>query len=254
MPPLPRLGPRSGTEISYPRFLRCGDRAIGIEFSDTVSESANLKVLSLDASLAAHKVDGIVETIPTYRSLTVIYDPRKIRGAALSKELMRRAMQDGDTIADDGRLLEIPVFYGGEHQPDLNELAAMKTMSVEDVVSVHASAEYRVYMIGFAPGFAYLGGLPDVLHTPRLAVPRQRIEAGAIGIGGRQSSINSVPGPSGWRYLGRTPFRLFDPGRTDPFLLKAGDRIRFRSITGDEAKGLDSQVAEGTSTLKEIAR
>lgn len=246
------LKPQSGKELSYPRILRCGDRAIGIEFSDAISETANLEVLSLDASLTAEPIEGILETIPTYRSLTVIYDPRKVRGAPLGEELMRRATRSG-SVEQTGRLLEFPVYYGGEHQTDLDELAKMKTMSVADVIAMHASAEYRVYMIGFAPGFAYLGGLPEILHTPRLAVPRQRIEAGAIGIGGRQSSINSVPGPSGWRFLGRTPFKLFDAARPEPFLVKAGDRIRFRGIDADEAQELDAKVAAGTAELKEIA-
>ncbi|HEY0120788.1 MAG TPA: 5-oxoprolinase subunit PxpB [Rhizobium sp.] len=247
------LLPRPGTEISYPRILRCGDRAVGIEFSDAVSEAANLKVLSLDASLSAEPIDGVLETIPTYRSLTVIYDPKTVRGALLGEKLMQRAMQDG--IAQNaGRLLEFPVFYGGEHQADLDELAELKNMRVADVIATHTSAEYRVYMIGFAPGFAYLGGLPEILHTPRLAVPRQRIEAGAIGIGGQQSSINSVPGPSGWRFLGRTPFKLFDAARPEPFLVKAGDRITFRSIDADQAEELDRQVTAGTVTPKEIAR
>jgi KipI family sensor histidine kinase inhibitor len=246
------LKPQSGTEISYPRIVRCGDRAIAIEFSDQVSEAANLKVLSLDASMAAIPLAGVLETIPTYRSLTVIYDPRQVRGAPLGEELLERATQGG-IERNVGRLLEFPALYGGEHQADLDELARLKNMTVSDVIATHSSAEYRVYMIGFAPGFAYLGGLPDILHTPRLAVPRQRIEAGAIGIGGRQSSINSVPGPSGWRYLARTPFKLFDPSRAEPFLLKAGDRIKFRSVDTDEARELDRQVAAGTATLKEIA-
>jgi KipI family sensor histidine kinase inhibitor len=262
MPRLPNSGRHPGphsalrprTEISYPRILRCGDRAIGIEFADTVSEAANLEVLSLDASLAAEPITGILETIPTYRSLTVIYDPASVRGAALGEQLMERATERTGVRHRAGRLLEFPVFYGGEHQADLDELADMKKMTAAEVIAMHASAEYRVYMIGFAPGFAYLGGLPDVLHTPRLAVPRQRIEAGAVGIGGRQSNINSLPAPSGWRYLGRTPFRLFDPVRAEPFLVKAGDRITFRSIGEDEAKGLDAQVAAGSLSPKEIVQ
>lgn len=249
----PRSGPKSAPEITYPRILRCGDRAVAIEFSDTVSETANLEVLSLDASLSSEPINGILETIPTYRSLTLIYDPKIVRGAFLGEELMQRATHEA-AAPETGRLLEFPVLYGGDHQADLDELAALKEMTAADVIALHASAEYRVYMIGFAPGFAYLGGLPEILHTPRLAVPRQRIEAGAIGIGGRQSSINSVPGPSGWRFLGRTPFRLFDPARTEPFLLKAGDRITFRSIGIDEARDLDAQVAAGTAEPKEIAR
>ncbi|SEH31025.1 5-oxoprolinase subunit PxpB [Rhizobium sp. NFR12] len=248
-----RSGPETITEISYPRILRCGDSAIGIEFSDTVSEAANLKVLSLDASLADAPIDGILETIPTYRSLTVFYDPKIVRGAALGEQLLQRAARDA-AAPDTGRPLEFPVFYGGEHQADLDEIAQLKNIAEADVIALHSSAEYRVYMIGFAPGFAYLGGLPEILHTPRLAVPRQRIEAGGIGIGGRQSSINSVPGPSGWRFIGRTPFKLFDPARTEAFLLRAGDRITFRSIDMEEARDLDAQVAAGTARLRELVR
>lgn len=234
----------SRTEITYPRILRAGDRAISIEFSDQISEMANLQVLALNASVTADPIAGVLETIPTYRSLTLIHDPRVVRGSVLGGEMLRRAAS-ARLVPVPGRLFEFPVLYGGEHAADLDELAALKNLSVAEVIRLHLEAEYRVYMIGFAPGFAYLGGLPEILHTPRLAVPRQRIEAGAIGIGGRQSSINSLPGPSGWRFIGRTPCRLFDPARRDPFLLRAGDRVRFRRIDAAEAADLDAQAAAG---------
>jgi KipI family sensor histidine kinase inhibitor len=144
------------------------------------------------------------------------------------------------------RRIVVPIVYGGPVGMDLDELADMKEMSADALVALHASVEYRVYMIGFAPGFAYLGGLPELLHTPRLAVPRQRIEASAIGIGGKQASINSVPGPSGWRFIGRTPLKLFDPTRKEPFLLRAGDRVRFRPVLAEEASALDAASADGT--------
>jgi KipI family sensor histidine kinase inhibitor len=242
----------SQAEISYPRIIRSGDRAVSIEFSDQISETANLQVLALNAFITADPLSGVLEAVPTYRSLTLIYDPYVIRGSVIAEELMRRAAS-GETAQLSGRLYEFPVLYGGEHQADLDELAAMKTMPVSEVIRLHIEAEYRVYMIGFAPGFAYLGGLPEILHTPRLAVPRQRVEAGAIGIGGKQSSINSVPGPSGWRFLGRTPFKLFDPARRDPFALKAGDRIRFRQIDADEAADLDERVSRGNFDVPGVA-
>jgi KipI family sensor histidine kinase inhibitor len=143
------------------------------------------------------------------------------------------------------RRITVPVLYGEEVGIDLDELADMKQMSREELIALHASADYRVYMIGFAPGFSYLGGLPRQLHTPRLAVPRQRIDASAIGIGGKQASINSVPGPSGWRFIGRTPLKLFDPSRPQPFLLRAGDRVRFRPVGADEAESLDAAISRG---------
>lgn len=239
-------------DITYPRVIRAGDRAVTVEFSNTIDEVSNRQVLALDVSLSANPPPGLLETVATYRSLTVIYDPQVVRGAVMATELMQRAaLRGADETA--GRLFEFPIVYGGDHAADLDDLARMKNLSVEDIIRLHIEAEYRVYMIGFAPGFAYLGGLPDILHTPRLAVPRQRIEAGAIGIGGQQSSISSLPGPSGWRFIGRTPAKLFDPKRETPFLLKAGDRIRFRRIEADEAAGLDHSVAKGDTIVREIS-
>jgi KipI family sensor histidine kinase inhibitor len=224
---------------------------VTLELSDRIDEAISSKVIALAAELAAGPPDGVRETIPTYRSLTVVYDPRVIAGSVLSADLLRRAeeLPVGETS---GRIVSVPVSYGGQVGSDLEELAELKGISVADLVELHASANYRVYMIGFAPGFAYLGGLPARLHTPRLATPRQRIEAGAIGIGGSQASITSVPGPSGWRYIGRTPVRLFDPGRQNPFLLRAGDRIRFRRVDEAEAHDLDKRIAAGASGIEEL--
>jgi KipI family sensor histidine kinase inhibitor len=231
--------------LTYPRIAASGDRAVVIELSDEISEATNMRVVALAADLETSPIAGIVETVPTYRSLLVSYDPLIVRGRDLSALLVERlsAIAIGGSR---GRRLVVPVLYGGDVGMDLEEMAEMKGMSVADLIAMHGSADYRVYMIGFAPGFAYLGGLPEKLHTPRLAVPRQRIEASAIGIGGKQASINSVPGPSGWRFIGRTPIKMFDPGRSEAFLLKAGDHVRFRSIEKDEAAELDAAVAAGT--------
>jgi KipI family sensor histidine kinase inhibitor len=235
----------------HARVLACGDTAVTLELSDRIDEVINSKVIALAAELAAQPPDGMKETIPTYRSLTVVYDPRVIAGSALSADLLRRV--DALSVSESsGRVLYVPVSYGGQVGSDLAELAEIKKMSAADVIELHASAQYRVYMIGFAPGFAYLGGLPAKLHTPRLAVPRQRIEAGAVGIGGKQANITSVPGPSGWRYIGRTPARLFDPGRQNPFLLRAGDSIRFRQIDDAEARDLDKRIAAGALGVEEL--
>ncbi len=230
--------------LPYPRIAASGDRAIVIELSDQISEETNMRVVALASDLQQNPIAGILETVPTYRSLLVSYDPLIVRGRDLSARLLERL----STIQIDGtrgRRLVVPVLYGGDLGMDLEEMAEMKAMSVADLITMHVSADYRVYMIGFAPGFAYLGGLPEILHTPRLPVPRQRIEASAIGIGGKQASINSVPGPSGWRFIGRTPIRMFDPTRNDAFLLKAGDYVRFRPIEQDEAAELDAAVAAG---------
>lgn len=229
---------------NYPRIIPSGDSALVVEFSDQIDEETNERVIALADMLATQPITGVIETVPTYRSLLVAYDPIIIRGKNLSASLetLLGQLSLGGAIA---RRLTVPVLYGHEVGIDLEELAEMKQMSRKELIAVHASADYRVYMIGFAPGFSYLGGLPQQLHTPRLAVPRQRIEAGAIGIGGKQASINSAPGPSGWRFIGRTPLRLFDPSRADPFLLRAGDRVRFRPVDADEAESLDAAITRG---------
>jgi KipI family sensor histidine kinase inhibitor len=229
----------------FPVIAACGDSALVIELSDQIDEETNRRVVALADSLAAKAIDGIVETVPTYRSLLVVYDPALVRGQQLAPLLLER-LADISSANVAQRRIVVPVVYGGPVGMDLDELAEMKQMSSDALIALHSAAEYRVYMIGFAPGFAYLGGLPEVLHTPRLAVPRQRIEASAIGIGGKQASINSVPGPSGWRFIGRTPLKLFDPAREDAFLLRAGDRVRFRPVEADEAAALDAASSQGT--------
>ncbi|MBP2550681.1 KipI family sensor histidine kinase inhibitor [Neorhizobium galegae] len=235
--------------LTYPRIAASGDRAVVVELSDQICDETNRRVVALAAALDADPIDGIVETVPTYRSLLVCYDPLIVRGRDLSIRLLERLSTIRIDAAGSRRLV-VPVLYGGDAGMDLSELAEMKDMSVRDLVALHGSADYRVHMIGFAPGFAYLGGLPEKLHTPRLPAPRQRIEASVIGIGGKQASINSVPGPSGWRFIGRTPIRVFDPARKDPFLLRAGDHVRFRAIEADEAAALDAAVADGAPPIE----
>jgi len=234
-----------GSPSRFPRIAVCGDSALVVELSDQIEESTNMRVVALADELAARPIDGVVETVPTYRSLLVVYDPELVRGRVLA-DLLQARLADVTAAGGPARRIVVPVVYGGPVGLDLEALADMKQMSTAALIALHASAEYRVYMIGFAPGFAYLGGLPDILHTPRLAVPRQRIEAGAIGMGGQQASINSVAGPSGWRFIGRTPLKLFDPLRSNPFLLRAGDRVRFRPVETEEADVLDAAASEGT--------
>ncbi|MDM9625492.1 5-oxoprolinase subunit PxpB [Rhizobium sp. S152] len=234
------------SSAGYPRVAACGDSALVIELADHIDEAINARVIALAAALAADPIAGIIETVPTYRSLLVAYDPVIVRGRTLSTLLLERLAALAPS-GDVPRQIVVPVLYGGEAGLDLDELSEMKGLTRDELISLHSSARYRVYMIGFAPGFAYLGGLPETLHTPRLAVPRQRIEASAIGIGGMQASINSVPGPSGWRFIGRTPLKAFDPTREKPFLLRAGDHVRFRPIDRDEAEHLDAAVASGAA-------
>lgn len=228
-----------------PVFLPSGDRAIVMQWGDSIDEDTNAHVIAFAERVRHSAIAGIVEIVPTYRSLLICYDPEIVRGVQLEDRL-RSLWPCSPPEAGSGRLWRVPCLYGGEVGQDLEQLAAMKDLRPDQVMALHSNAEYRVYMIGFAPGFAYLGGLPEVLYTPRLATPRQAIPAGAVGIGGQQANINSVAGPSGWRFIGWTPWPVFDSTRSDPFLFRAGDRVRFQPVDTAQANAIAAQMRDGT--------
>lgn len=232
-----------------PVFLPSGDSALVLQFSDRIDAEVNARVIALAAAVETAGMAGVIEVVPSYRSLLVRYDPEIVRGRALEERLAELST-DVDGAGWQGRAWTIPVVYGGEVGQDLEEIAALKKLSPREVIALHVANEYRVFMIGFAPGLAYLGGLPPILHTPRLQIPRQNIPAGAIGIGGQQGSVNSVAGPSGWRFIGWTPVRLFDPSREVPFLLRAGDRVRFAPIDSETGAQLARRAAAGDTVVE----
>ncbi len=214
----------------YPRILPVGETAFTVEFGDAVDEALNRQVHALDAALQLRHVPGLVETVPTYRSLLVMYDPQVSRA-----EAMRVALADALAVLATaelpaGRLVEIPVRYGGEWGPDLADVATHCGMTEAAVIAWHAQPIYTVAMLGFAPGFAYLLGLPEALTTPRLATPRLRVAPGSVGIAGAQTGVYALSTPGGWRIIGRTGHVLFDPVRAEPFALQAGDRVRFTPL------------------------
>ncbi len=224
-------------------FLPCGDSGLVLQLGDRIDAQINARIIRLADAIQDMAIPGVTDIVPTYRSLLLRYDPQQVRGAALEQMLSGLAPDDAADQA--GRLWTVPCLYGGAVGQDLDDLAQMKGMTRDQLIALHSGAEYRVYMIGFAPGFAYLGGLPEALHTPRLRQPRQNIPVGAIGIGGQQGNINSVSGPSGWRFVGWTPLRSFDPNRAQPFLFRAGDRIRFRPVSEAEAAALSARAEAG---------
>lgn len=229
---------------TMPRILPAGDSALVVEFGNQICEALHDQVIALDDLLAREAPSGVTEWVPSYRSLMVCYDPGQIRGAALTTALLAllARLRTGQQAQ---RLWHVPVLYGGAAGLDLAELAALKGMTPGELTALHASVTYRVYMIGFAPGYTYLGGLPERLHTPRLSVPRQMTPAGGISIGGAQASVGARAGPSGWRFLGRTPLRSFDPRRAEPFVFRAGDLLRFHAISEAEAARLDARSEAG---------
>ncbi|MBL6946431.1 MAG: 5-oxoprolinase subunit PxpB [Rhodospirillales bacterium] len=233
-------------ELLYPepRFLQAGDGALTIEISDAIDPGINDMVVAIDNRIVEAEITGVIETIPTYRSVQVVYDPMLIRAAPLIKRL-KLLIPENFEAPSERRHWRFPVCYGGDYGMDLEFVAETHGVTTQDVIDLHSGAEYRVYMIGFAPGFSYLGGLPEVLHTPRRQNPRTLTPASSVSIGGVQAAISTVPVPSGWHMLGRTPARIFDRGRDQPFLLRTGDLVKFLPIDASEFERLDKLAEKG---------
>ncbi|RJF78664.1 5-oxoprolinase subunit PxpB [Rhodopseudomonas palustris] len=216
--------------LTTPRMLPSGDAAITVDFGREISDESNRRVLALDRLLSSEALAGIRETVPTYRSLLVHYDPEQISFDALADQLMRLAQTPSLSETTVQRRWRIPVCYGGEHGIDLEEAAASLNTSADDLIARHAGGDYRVAMIGFTPGWSYLSGLNSSLAIPRRQAPRLLTPAGTISIGGVQTGIQCLPGPSGWHLLGRTPVRTYQLHRDPIFLLEPGDAISFTPI------------------------
>jgi KipI family sensor histidine kinase inhibitor len=217
-----------------PVFRLVGDRGVLVEYGNTISQEINRKVRTIAMALNLATPAGIVEVIPTYRSVLIIYDPLAITLKGLEEQLESiEDRLDGLDIPSP-RTVEIPVLYGGEYGPDIEFVANAHNLTVDDVVRIHSGATYQIYMIGFTPGFPFLGGLSEELHTPRIETPRALVPAGSVGIANNQTGMYPIDSPGGWRLIGRTPLKLFDPSKEDPFLYSAGDMIRFVPISADE--------------------
>ncbi len=213
--------------MTYPRWIPVSEDAWSIELGDRLDVDLNARVHALDRLLRAVAPVGLVETVPTYRSLLVRFDPLQDTGALETTLSALLAQLEQTPSRSEGRLIEVPVHYGGEDGPDLEDVAAHCRLSPHEVIQRHSAVTYQVAMLGFAPGFTYLLGLPPELATPRLTSPRTRVTAGSVGIAGAQTGLYALPTPGGWRLIGRTPLVLFDPQRAEPFLIQAGDRVRF---------------------------
>jgi 5-oxoprolinase (ATP-hydrolysing) subunit B len=215
--------------LSPPRVLPSGDSAITVEFSRHIDDAANQRVLALDRTLARDPVSGVTETVPTYRSLLVHYDPVQIDFEALGAKLVAMAQLPVPPTTKTRRW-RIPVVYGGEHGIDLEDVAKTLKTTPDDIVTRHIAGNYRVAMIGFTPGWSYLGGLEKFLHMPRRKNPRLLTPAGTISIGGVQTGVQCLAGPSGWHLLGRTAVRTYQLHRDPIFLLEPGDHVTFSAV------------------------
>lgn len=214
-----------------------GDTAVVLSSGEGRDDVVAERVREVAQALAQEPPDGVLDVVPAFTTVTVFYDLRKIADfARFCVALQRRAeaaLAAKERLAG-GRTMDIPVCYEADFAPDLAAVAERSGLSEGEVVARHSGAGYRVQAIGFAPGFPYLSGLPAELHTPRRTTPRTRVPAGSVAIGGAQTGIYSVETPGGWNVIGRTPLVLFDPQRAEPALLRAGDEVRFRTISGKE--------------------
>lgn len=241
-----------------------GENALLVEVSDEISVEANEIIIDLN-NRVKKTVKGIVETVPAYTTLLVIYNPLKINFEELTEKIreeeekirkLKRKRRNGRR-----RIVEIPVIYGGEFGPDLKDIAEHAGISVEEVVKIHSNRIYRVYMIGFIPGFPYMGEVSEKIAAPRLKNPRLRVPAGSVGIAGKQTGIYPFESPGGWRIIGRTPIRLFNHEKKPPTLLKVGDHVKFRPIEREEYNSLlakskmkiETEKFKGIPALKVLA-
>ncbi|MBI4609988.1 MAG: 5-oxoprolinase subunit PxpB [Candidatus Rokubacteria bacterium] len=230
---------------SEPKFLPAGDQAVSVEFGDAIGPEVNTRVRALEYLIQQKAIPGIVETVPTFRALLVYYDPIVIGWNELLAILTALIPQAQAEALPPSRLVEIPCCYGGELGFDLQAVGEKLGLSPEQVVSRHSAEEYLVYFIGFTPGLPYMVGMSDPLTIPRLDKPRTKTPAGSVGIGGTQCCIYPVESPGGFWILGRTPLALYDPSRSDPILLRPGDRVRFRPIDPGEFERISAEVAAG---------
>jgi inhibitor of KinA len=223
-----------------------GEGGLVVELGDAIDPIVNARVHWLARQVRARLADRIIEVVPTYRSLLVRHDPLRASRRGLERAveaLLSNMPANAEAALGAARTVHVPACYGGELGPDLDDVGRHAGIAPADVVDLHASATYVVYLLGFTPGFPYLGGMSERIATPRLATPRARVPAGSVGIGGSQTGIYPVESPGGWRIIARTPLRLLDPGAPRPFLLAPGDRLRFEPVTRSELDEVARRVA-----------
>ncbi|TLM97935.1 5-oxoprolinase subunit PxpB [bacterium] len=205
---------------------------------ENISEATSRSVTGLNRQLQNNRFPGMIETVAAYCSLAVFFDPLVITYEEALCEIRKAETMTSEPVRVKERVIDIPVAYGGEYGPDLKYLAGLKGISAEEIIKLHTGVKYTVGMIGFSPGFPYLIGLPKKLAAPRKQTPRQKIPAGSVGIAGQQTGIYPAETPGGWQIIGRTPLKLFNIHRSEPFLLQAGDRVIFRPVSPGEFNGL----------------
>ena len=228
------------------KILTAGDSSILIQFGNAIDPDINARIAATVQLMREQHIEGVVDMIPAFCTLLINYDPRVISYDEMKMRMEKILSVEIAAGARKKKVFEIPVCYGGEFGPDLPTIAEHAGLSEQEVIDIHTSTDYLIYMLGFLPGFTYLGGLDERIHTPRLANPRIRIPAGSVGIGGSQTGIYPMDSPGGWQLMGLTPVKTYDPDREVPILVEAGDYIRFVPVTEEEYLAIKEQVDKGT--------
>lgn len=226
------------------RFLPAGDKSLIIEFGNSISPKINKKIRNMYIAIEKSGFEGIMEMVPTYRSLLISYNPLKLKYRELCEKLREYEENLNDTDSEPAKVVEIPTIYGGEYGVDIEFVAQHNNLSIDEVINIHSSQNYLIYMLGFTPGFPYLGGMSEKIETPRLKTPRTKIPGGSVGIAGKQTGIYPIDSPGGWQLIGRTPLKLYNPFGEPPVLLNAGDYVRFVPINEKEYKVILKLVEE----------
>ena len=234
------------------KIMTAGDSSILIQFGNVIDPDINAKIAATVQLMKEQHIEGVVDIIPAFCSLLINYDPRVISYDEMKTRMEKILSVEIAAGARKKKVYEIPVCYGGEFGPDLSTIAEHAGLSEQEVINIHSSTDYLIYMLGFLPGFTYLGGLDERIHTPRLANPRIRIPAGSVGIGGSQTGIYPMDSPGGWQLMGMTPVKTYDPDREVPILVEAGDYIRFIPVDRAEYDRIKEEVEQGTYTVRVV--
>ena len=223
------------------QFLSAGDTAMVVQFGQVIDRVLSDQVLALSRRIRALSIPGVVDLVPTFRSLLINYDPTQVRGADLQATL-EGLLESGDTEAQAVRQWSVPVCYDGEYAPDLQEVAQTAGLSADEVVQLHTDTQFHVYMIGFVPGYPYMGDLPKSLVLPRRSNPRTRVPPGSVAIASTMTAVYPIESPGGWHLIGATPIRLFDTRLEAPALFKPGDKGRFKPVAAAEYQRIREAV------------
>ncbi len=219
----------------FPQIKIAGDKAILVEFEERIDPLINAQVRSLALAIESANLAGVQEILPAYRSLMIIYDPLAVEYETILRQIENCLKEAQSLQSPFGKLFHLPTVYGGEFGPDLARVAQITGLTSEEVIKLFSATQFYVYFIGFICGLAYLGGLPEILHVPRLATPRTLVPGGSVGLAGGQANALATDQPSGFNYIGRTFVRLYDPNLFPPVPFAAGDRIQFVSVAAEEA-------------------